>query len=128
MIKNQHFSKDVKNVYYFSCLSKSLDLNWHESFPNIAVSYFQGLPSPQFYANVEPQSVVVIDDQWESCIQDPGITRAFKVDSRHKQFAIILITQSLFEQGKWGKTIRLNTEVFILFRNYGDAKTNRKGL
>lgn len=69
---------------------------------------------------------MVIDDQWELAITDPSIARAFKVDSRHQKFSIILVTQSIFDQGKWGKTIRLNTEIFILFRNYGDSKTNNR--
>jgi hypothetical protein len=32
----------------------------------------------------------------------------------------------LFEVGKYAKTIRNNTEIFILYRNYGDAKTNNR--
>jgi hypothetical protein len=37
-----------------------------------------------------------------------------------------LYIQSLFEVGKHAKTIRNNTEIFILYRNYGDAKTNNR--
>ena len=34
------------------------------------------------------------------------------------------IIQSLFEKGTIGKTIRDNSEIFVLFRNYGDSRTN----
>lgn len=119
LIKKQLFSKEIKSIFYFSCSSDNLDLTWHDSLQNIAVSYLQGLPTDQFLATIPPNSIIILDDISEDAIESATIARAFKVQSRHQKFSIALITQSIFEKGKWAKCIRLNTEVFILFNNYG---------
>jgi hypothetical protein len=57
------------------------------------VSYHEGVPNSQFFSDIKPNSIVVIDDLYEEAIENPSIARAFKVDSRHKKFSIALITQ-----------------------------------
>jgi hypothetical protein len=42
---------------------------------------------------IPPNSIVVIDDQYDDAINSADVSRAFKVDRRHKEFSIILITQ-----------------------------------
>ncbi len=76
--------------------------------------------------NIEPNSVVIIDDQFEEAICDPEVARAFKVHRRHMQFSLILITQNLYEKGRWAKTIRNNTEILVIFKNFGDALSNSR--
>jgi hypothetical protein len=53
----------------------------------------EGLPSTKFFLEIPPNSIVVIDDQYDEAINNSDISRAFKVDRRHKKFTIILITQ-----------------------------------
>ena len=125
MIEKNHFTKPIKNLYYFGCLSQAAEkLDWHSKLPNVKVSYYEGLPNAEFFDNIEKNSLVVIDDMFEDAINSHEISRAFKVDSRHKKFGIILITQSIYEKGRFCKSIRNNTEIFVLFRNFGDALTN----
>jgi hypothetical protein len=57
------------------------------------VSYHEGVPSSQFFSDIKSNSIVIIDDLYEEAIENPSIARAFKVDSRHKNFSIALITQ-----------------------------------
>ena len=68
---------------------------------------------------------MVIDDQYSDATKAEQIDRAFKFDRRHNKFSIILITQSIYEKGNSCKSIRNNTEIFVLFRNFGDAKINK---
>ena len=70
--------------------------------------------------------MVIIDDQFEDAIDDSEVAKAFKVHRRHKKFSLILITQNLYEKGKWAKTIRNNTEILVIFKNYGDALSNSR--
>ena len=93
LIKTQYFTKKIKTVYYFSGCSKTTDLDWHNSLAEMDVSYHEGVPSSQFFSDIKPNSIVVIDDLYEEAIENPSIARAFKVDSRHKNFSIALITQ-----------------------------------
>ena len=93
MIKKQYFTKKIKSVYYFSGCSKTTELNWHNTLEEMDVSYHEGVPNSQFFADIKPNSIVVIDDLYEEAIETSAIARAFKVDSRHQNFTIALITQ-----------------------------------
>ena len=103
-------------MYYFGCLSQAAEkLDWHTKLPNVRVSYFEGLPNADFFEKIEKNSLVVIDDMFEDAINSPEISRAFKVDSRHKKFGIILITQSIYEKGRFCGKFRENHIVNGLF-------------
>ena len=79
------------------------------------------MPTPGFFQTIEEKSCVIIDDQYDDAITDPTIRQAFKVDRRHSEFSLILITQSLFDNGRLSKGIRNNAEIWILFKNFGLA-------
>ena len=120
LIKNQHFTKKIKHVFYFGGgQQQASKLNWHNELDSIDVTYYEGLPSSSFFATIPKRSVVVIDDQFEESINAPQIAKAFKMDRRHNEFSIILITQSIFETGKYSKCIRNNSQILVLFKNYG---------
>ena len=120
LVKNQHFSKKIKNVFYFGAGEDQANrLNWHNELTDVAVTYYEGLPSQNFFSTIPKRSVVVIDDQFEEAINSPTIAKAFKMDRRHNEFSIILITQSIFETGKYSKCIRNNSQILVLFKNYG---------
>ena len=77
------------------------------------------LPTPGFFGTLERNSCVIIDDQFDEAIKEKSIRQAFKVDRRHSQFSIIIITQSIFDNGKVSKGIRNNCEIWVLFKNFG---------
>lgn len=81
--------------------------------------YSDGLPPPNFFDNIEEKSCVVIDDQYDEAIADPVVRQAFKVDRRHSVFSLVLITQAIFDNGRLSKGIRLNCEIWVLFKNFG---------
>ena len=120
LIENQHFNERIENVFYFGPSGNmAKELDWHNILEDVSVTYTEGIPSERFFASIPPKSLVVVDDQYEESIGAYQIAKAFKVDRRHSNFSIILITQSFFERGKYAKVIRNNCEVFALFRNYG---------
>ena len=123
-------------MHYFGTGAKYRNdkLNWDKTLKNVAVHYHgkyfenskpylklysDGLPSAAFFGTIEKHACVIIDDQFDEAIKQPSIRQAFKVDRRHSKFSIILITQSVFENGKLSKGIRNNTEIWVLFRNFG---------
>ena len=93
------------------------ELDWHNILKDISVTCAEGIPSEHFFANILDNSLFVIDDQYEETIDAYQIAKAFKVDRRHQNFSIILITQSSFERGKYAKVIRNNCEICALFQN-----------
>ena len=120
LIMNQHFTKKIEHVFYFGAgQEQAKRLKWHKKLEDVAVQYYEGLPSSNFFSTIPKHSIVVIDDQFEESINSPQIAKAFRMDRRHKEFSIILITQSIFENGKYAKCIRNNSEILVLFKNYG---------
>ena len=93
LIKNQQFVKPIETVYYFSTCANPIDIDWHETLPNVDVFYYEGLPTLSFYPTVKPNSVVIIDDMFEDAIESSDVSRGFRVESRHRDFALIIITQ-----------------------------------
>ena len=59
LIKYQHFTKSIKNIYYFSCLGKN-NLDWHNQLPDIDVNYMDGMPSTDFFENIRPNSIGIL--------------------------------------------------------------------
>ncbi len=56
LIKNQHFTKPIKNIYYFSVLGSN-SLEWHDKLPDIDVNYMDGIPTSEFFENILPNSI-----------------------------------------------------------------------
>ena len=64
LVRNQHFSKPIKNLFYFGCTGSMAEkLDWHTILPDVAVTYTEGLPSETFFSCVKKNSLIVIDDQ-----------------------------------------------------------------
>jgi len=71
LVKNQHFTKPIKNLYYFGCTGGRLEqLKWHKILPDVAVTYYDGLPSPTFFESVKRNSLIVVDDQYEGAVKN----------------------------------------------------------
>ena len=104
--------KDLKMLLYIITVNMIL---FDKSFNG----YLDGLPSSAFFGSLERDSCVIIDDQFDEAIKESSIRQAFKVDRRHSKFSIVLISQSIFDNGKLSKGIRNNCEVWVLFKNFG---------
>jgi len=101
------------------------EVNWDEIWPNTVVHYIPYIPDEVFFKNVEFGSVVIFDDVYEDCIQSKAIARAFKIYSR-RRFSIILISQMVFEGGKFNRTIRNQCSAIVLFNNFADKSINKR--
>ena len=59
----------------------------------------------KFLRNLSENCCVVIDDLYLKLCQSEEFAQFFIV-SRHHEVSFILITQNLFTNGRWGKTLR----------------------
>ena len=40
LVKNQHFTKKIKNVFYYGCIGGQTEkMDWHHELPDVAVHY-----------------------------------------------------------------------------------------
>ena len=65
-------------------------------------------------------NLVILDDLMTEGEQDKTILNLFTVDSHHKNTSVIYVTQNLFSQGKFSRSISLNAHYMILLNNPRD--------
>ncbi len=66
------------------------------------------------------KDVLVIDDQMQSACDNVEVQNVFTKYVHHRNLSCIYIVQNLFIQGKASRTISLNTNYLVLFKNPRD--------
>ena len=79
------------------------------------IKFVEGIPNND---DISPNTLLVIDDLMSETNQ--SITQLFTKDSHHKNISVIYITQNLFFKNKEMRTISLNSNYIILFKNPRD--------
>ena len=107
-------------LYCYSVYQPLFD-EMKKSLPNIM--FHEGLPSQEDierFANGRHR-LIVIDDLMHSVGSNTNIELLFTQGCHHRKLSVIYITQNLYQQGKTSRTIALNTQYLVLFRNFRDA-------
>lgn len=112
-------SPPLDNIIY--CYSE-----WQEFFDSFSsinppVKFHSGLPDIS-ELNSSQKNLVILDDLMSECQSDASISHLFTVDSHHKNTSVIFLTQNLFSQGKYCRSISLNSHYLIVFHNPRDKQ------
>lgn len=62
-------------------------------------------------------SVVVLDDQMNSAINDESVSDFYSKHSHHLKSTVIFITQNLFPKSKYMRNIYLNSSYIVIMKN-----------
>lgn len=65
-------------------------------------------------------NLLILDDLMDLCEKEKSILNLFTTDSHQKSISVFLITQNLFSQGKFSRTIGLNCHYLFLLNNPRD--------
>jgi hypothetical protein len=76
---------------------------------------------PETFANIPPNSIIVLDDLMQEAKDHPGVTNLFTKLVHHKNLFVINITQNFFLKTNETRTRRLNSQYMVLFKNPSDA-------
>lgn len=79
---SKRVSKPFKTIYYIFAMefgSKPPDLDWEFRFPDVNIQYIQDIPDLKFWDNIEPHSLVVIDDLYSEAVNNQNLIKSFKV-------------------------------------------------
>lgn len=68
--------------------------------------------------NKEQRNLIIIDDLMGE--KDDGLTKLFTKGSHHRNTSVMYITQNIFEQHKDSRTISLNSQYMLAFKNPRD--------
>ena len=83
------------------------------------IKFQEGLPDVEIF-NHNINNMVILDDLMTSVEKDKDILNLFTVDSHQKNISVFFLTQNLFSQGKFSRTISLNCHYIILLNNPRD--------
>jgi len=89
--------------------------------PNI--TFHQGLPSSADITHLAASgshSILVLDDLAEETIQSPLMVKMFTTNCHHMGITTLFVTQNLFMQGKFARTISLNSHYIVLLKSLRD--------
>ena len=92
---------------------------WQPLYATIrGVEFVEGLPDVK---TLKPtcRTLVVIDDLMAET--DDRITKLFTKSSHHRNISVIYIVQNLFNKNKENRTISLNSQYLVLFKNPRDT-------
>ena len=81
--------------------------------------FFEGIPE---FDDLDPSitQLVILDDLMEECTKNEKVQKLFIKDSHHLNTSVILVTQNLYAQGRFSRSIALNCHYLVLFKNPRD--------
>ena len=76
----------------------------------------------RMYDTIDPavRNLVILDDQMSRVGDSKVPARLFTEGSHHRNISVIYIVQNLFDKGKAHRTVSLNAQYMILFKNPRD--------
>ena len=86
-----------------------------------AIRWHQGLPSSVFMDKLE-DTIVVVDDLMDVGMNDPMLMSMFTEGSHHKNISVIFIVQNLLHQGRKSRSLNLNAQYLVLYKNPRDMR------
>ena len=104
--------------------------HWQEQYEYLeekvpSVQFYEGLPSTTDFNSLF-NAVVVFDDLMDVSLSNQNIMDMFIAKSRHQNISVILTMQNIFYQGVKSRSIQLNSQYMVLFKNEHDRHQLKK--
>ena len=101
-----------KIVFCYSVFQKLYERIKHEIS---CVEFFHGLPTSEDLELFETEhTLLILDDLGEQLINDLNTCLLFTQGCHHRGFSIMRISQNIFEQGKFARSIAINSYIVLL--------------
>jgi hypothetical protein len=86
------------------------------------LEFYEGVPTLEMLQNLNDGNfhVVVLDDLMEEIVKSVELQNLFTKYCHHFNISVMFLTQNLFAQGPYARTISLNTHILVLFANKRD--------
>ena len=91
--------------------------------PNLTLH--EGLPSRDMVEELktrEGHNLLVLDDLMDEICKSPEMCALFTRDVHHGRISVIMMTQNVFHQSRYSRTISLNTSYLILMKTCRDLE------
>lgn len=87
------------------------------------VEMMEGLPDAEKIGAMNDGNfnLLILDDLLGRVVDDINMQELFCVHARHFNITTVFVTQNLYQKGKYSRTISLQIQTFILFKNRRDV-------
>jgi len=114
LVEKSHFSSPFdKIVYCYPDYLTDVPIEFSQ-----IVEYVPGLPDDNYFARMDPNTLIILDDMMSECGNSNNIMKLFSVIARKRNLSLIFIVQNIYDNSKQFRNIRLNATGFILFKFY----------
>ena len=89
------------------------------------LEFIQGLPdnlNSDTFLNPQERTFVIIDDLMKDATENKDVCELFVEGAHHRNLSTACIMQNLFNKGKENRTMSLNSQYLILFKNPRDQQ------
>ena len=123
LLKHDLFQQTPKNIMY--CYNST----WQQKFDKMQeeidnITFHHGMPSDgdleDFQTSSNDHKLLVLDDLMPHASDADSILKLFTVGTHHNHCTVILLTHNIFVKSKHGRSLSLNTQIFILMANTRD--------
>lgn len=123
--KTELLKKIIENKHVISPTPKQIVISYTENqsaYSDIlntdpCVNLVQGLDFDDSIFNKNIPCLIVIDDQMSDAVKTEKIQNLFIRGVHHSSTSLILISQNLYPQGKFGRDIRLNSHYIVIMKS-----------
>lgn len=84
-----------------------------------AIRTFRGVPTEESGV-LRPDTLLILDDLMNFCLNDVTISELYTKGSRHRRISVFILSQNLFHQSKYSRSISLSTRYFFLLKSVRD--------
>ena len=118
-----YFTPPPKKIMY--CYLEYQDL-FDEAQRRIGnIEFHQGVPSQDeidSWSSEKDGGLLILDDLMSFITGSPEMVSVFTVKCHHRNITTMMLNQSLYPPGRYSKTISLNCNYFLLFKNARDLR------
>ena len=95
---------------------------WQDMFNGMDnVDFWEGLPTNIIEKEKGDHTLLILDDLMDLVVKSDVIQQLFTRGSHHQNITVLYINQNMYHQGRCARTINLNTQYHILFKNPRDV-------
>lgn len=114
-----------KNIIYAYGVYQKVFTQLESELDNLILH--EGLPTREIIDRIgseeeEDHSLIVLDDLMDEVCKSPEMCALFTRDVHHRRISVIMITQNIYHQSRYSRTINLNSGYLILMKTCRDLQ------
>jgi hypothetical protein len=113
-MKNDLIDKNIDKIVYCYAEDQPLFTEFKSE-----IEFHKGLYEIERMSSSQV-NLLIIDDFMDEASNDKSISQLFTRASHHKNISVFLLSQNMFLNGKFYRTMNLNTHYMIIFKNPRD--------